>query len=320
MKSLGRLVSLFCLPLTVFFLLSLVSCNQQPSSEDTTLSKEQDDGVYTIYSVNYPLHYFANRMIQDISDVEANFPVSSDVDPTEWTPVADQIRAFQSADLILLNGGEYAVWKTGVSLPSSALLDTSTKFKEDFIYTDYSHAHGSGADAHVHSVAVNTFWLSPKLAKQQAAAIHQKLLKDLPEAGLETLNSNYEKLIEDLDDLEILYAESRLSDESKVEVLSNYPFLDYTALDLNFEVKSIGWEADVIPSMMSFETLNSTISENGTTIMFFDRKPIDGLVDELEAINVEAIYLSPISNTPAEGDYISMMKSNLEILKLALER
>ena len=59
-----------------------------------------------IYVVNYPLQYFAERIGGDKVDVF--FPAPSDVDPAFWTPGREVVRQYQQADLILLNGADYA--------------------------------------------------------------------------------------------------------------------------------------------------------------------------------------------------------------------
>ncbi len=59
-----------------------------------------------VYTVNYPLYYFASRIAGDAAEVV--FPVPEDVDPAFWMPGTEEIAAFQKADLILLNGAGYA--------------------------------------------------------------------------------------------------------------------------------------------------------------------------------------------------------------------
>ena len=74
-------------------------------------------GAYrlTVYVVNYPLQYFAQRIAGEHAEVV--LPVPPDVDPAFWMPDVATIAAYQRADLILLNGAQYAQWLTKVSLP-----------------------------------------------------------------------------------------------------------------------------------------------------------------------------------------------------------
>ena len=85
----------------------------------------------TVYVVNYPLKYFDERIGGEYVDVV--FPVPPDVDPVFWTPDIPTINAYQQADLILLNGAAYAKWVGQVSLPRSRTVDTSKKFRDQYI-------------------------------------------------------------------------------------------------------------------------------------------------------------------------------------------
>ena len=70
---------------------------------------------FTVYTVNYPLQYFAERI--GAEHVEVAFPAPSGVDPAFWKPDSDILRQYQQADLVLLNGAGYAGWVEKVSLP-----------------------------------------------------------------------------------------------------------------------------------------------------------------------------------------------------------
>jgi len=68
------------------------------------------DEKLSVYAVNYPLAYFAERI--GGSSVNVVLPVPADIDPAFWEPDASVIAEFQQADLILLNGAGYANWST----------------------------------------------------------------------------------------------------------------------------------------------------------------------------------------------------------------
>ena len=75
----------------------------------------------TVYVVNYPLKYFAERI--GAHHVKVEFPVPPDIDPAYWNPDLADITAYQKADLILLNGAGYAKWADKVSLPRSKMIN-----------------------------------------------------------------------------------------------------------------------------------------------------------------------------------------------------
>ena len=135
-------------------------------------------GKPQVFTVNYPLAYFADRIGGKLIDV--HFPEIYG-DPAFWKPEAKDVHAFQGADLILLNGATYAKWTTMASLPKSKILNTSAGFRDRFIQVteDGSHKHGKGDD-HSHTGTAFTTWLDFKQAEQQAAAIRGELIRLLP--------------------------------------------------------------------------------------------------------------------------------------------
>ena len=66
------------------------------------ISATAGDERLTVYVVNYPLQYFAERIAGDQATVV--FPAPPDEDPAFWTPDVSTIAGYQQADLILLNG------------------------------------------------------------------------------------------------------------------------------------------------------------------------------------------------------------------------
>jgi ABC-type Zn uptake system ZnuABC Zn-binding protein ZnuA len=65
-------------------------------------------GTLKVYVVNYPLQCFAERI--GAGHVNVVFPAPADVDPAYWMPDAKTISDYQQADLILVNGANYAQW------------------------------------------------------------------------------------------------------------------------------------------------------------------------------------------------------------------
>ena len=81
---------------------------------------ETKPGKPRVAVVNYPLAYFAERIGGDL--IEVHFPKIVG-DPAFWKPTATDIRKFQQADVILLNGATYAKWRGTASLPDAKTMD-----------------------------------------------------------------------------------------------------------------------------------------------------------------------------------------------------
>lgn len=135
---------------------------------------------WTVYVVNYPLKYFAERIAGEYATVV--LPAPPDVDPAFWMPDADTMAAYQRADLIFLNGAHYAHWLNKVSLPSFRLVDTSSGFQDRYIPVAdrVSHTHGPAGE-HTHTDVAFTTWLDFDLAVQHAKAIADAFSRRRPE-------------------------------------------------------------------------------------------------------------------------------------------
>ncbi len=101
------------------------------------------------------------------------FPAPADVDPAYWNPDVGTISAYQQSDLIFLNGAGYAKWVDKVSLPGSKLVNTSKKFKDQYISTEdaVTHSHGPKS-GHANENVAFTTWIDFELASRHALKLY----------------------------------------------------------------------------------------------------------------------------------------------------
>ncbi len=104
--------------IAVSLLMILAACGGA-GPEPTAPAVDEVPDRLLVFTVNYPLEYFADRLGGD--QVEVVFPAPPGGDPAFWSPDPDTIAAYQGADLILLNGAGYAKWLERATLPSSKL-------------------------------------------------------------------------------------------------------------------------------------------------------------------------------------------------------
>ncbi len=89
--------------ITVLIVLVLFSCAKKNSKEKAISSEK-----LKVITVNYPLYYFADRIGGDLIDLE--YVIPDNVDPAFWNPDEEALQHYQAADIILLNGANYAEW------------------------------------------------------------------------------------------------------------------------------------------------------------------------------------------------------------------
>ncbi len=283
-------------PLVFIAILFLAGCSENKNASTHKQTPE-------IYTVNYPLAFFAEQIAGDQANVV--FP-EMEGDPAFWQPSAEQVANFQNADLILLNGASYAKWLAKVSLPESRLLDTSATFSERFIRIEdaTSHSHGPGGE-HTHGETAFTTWLDLTQAVQQAAAINTKL--DLSNSGFDKLKNDLLKLDKEW--------ESEFAKLSGQPLLGSHPVYQYLTRRYELNLKSVHWEPDVAPDQDMWNELKTLLSRHPAKIMLWEGEPLPETKAVLEKMGIQSIVFDPCGNRPAEGNFLSTMKQNLSNLK-----
>ena len=270
----------------------------------------------TVYVVNYPLKYFAERIGGEHVDVV--FPVPPDVDPAFWTPDIPTINAYQQADLILLNGATYAKWVGKVSLPRARIVDTSKRFRDQYIIVKdaVTHSHGPGG-AHSHAGTAFTTWLDFSQATKQAQAIAKALGHKQPTL-VDTFNKNLAALVTDLKalDADLQAVVSRASD---TPLVASHPVYQYLARHYGLNLKSVLWEPDEFPVEQQWQNLSNLLASHPARWMIWEGKPMKESAQRLKTISVDSLVFDPCGNTPDQGDFLSVMQQNVENLKPALQ-
>lgn len=261
-----------------------------------------------VYTVNYPLAYFAERIGGDL--VEVIFPAPSDVDPAVWSPGPEAVREYQKADRILLNGAGYAGWIDKTPLPGSKLVRTADGFADRLIHEEggVTHTHGPGGE-HEHGGIAFTIWLDFGLAAEQARAIRDALVALIP--GKETvLDENFRALEADLLalDTEMKAAAETIGDETLV---ASHPVYQYWARRYGIDLVSLHWEPDVIPDRKAMSELKHIVDHHTARWMVWEGEPDPASIELLREAGVESVVFDPCGNAPAEGDFLSIMKGNI---------
>ena len=295
----------------VLFCLLCLAIVGFPSISRATAGKSEK---LTIYVVNYPLKYFAERIAEEHARVV--FPAPADVDPAYWMPDAKTISDYQQADLILLNGANYAKWVNKVTLPRFRMVNTSAAFKDRYIEATeiLTHSHGSEGK-HGHEAFAFTTWIDFSLAAEQAKAIAKALSRKKP-ALKDTFQKNYQKLERELLKLDRDIKEVVSKDQSRVLVVS-HPVYDYFARGYGLNIRSVHWEPDEIPTNEQMVELHTILKDHPVKWMLWEGEPVEESVDRLKAIGIQSVVFDPCGNMPGQGDFMSVMRQNVESLEAA---
>ncbi|MBK8037781.1 MAG: zinc ABC transporter substrate-binding protein [Verrucomicrobiaceae bacterium] len=292
--------------LALLSILLLAACGREAAP--TVASKP--GGKPQVLVANYPLKYFAQRI--GGSAVEVVFPAPGDEDPAFWQPDDAAITQFQNADVILMNGATYSKWAEKVTLPQSKLVDTSAAFKAQYIEikADSTHSHGPGGE-HSHSGTAFTTWIDLTQAIQQAEAVKTSLAKFAPDA-----EKNFAALKSDLEalDARLIAVGKRLAN---TPVVASHPVYHYFARRYALNLQAVLWEPETVPDDKAMEELKSILAKHSAKWMIWEGEPAKESVAKLDAIGVKSVVFDPCGNVPDAGDFLNVMKANVEAIEKA---
>lgn len=270
----------------------------------------------TIFTVSYPLKYFAERIAGEGAVVV--FPCPAKVNPAFWMPDEETITAFQGADLILLNGASYAKWLQKVSLPRFRLVDTSIGFKDEYIEVvgGVTHSHGPGGE-HSHTGTASMTWLDFSLAARQAKAITEALCRTRPDQCA-TFEKNFNRLEEELMALD-REIKSIVSGKADRPIVASHPVYQYFSRRYGLNIESVMWEPGEDPGDDLWEELAYGLESHPAKWMVWEGEPLAASVKKLQSMGVGSIVFDSCANTPGQGDFMSVMKRNIDNLKEVYE-
>ncbi|MCA0928438.1 metal ABC transporter substrate-binding protein [Ruegeria profundi] len=266
-----------------------------------------------VVTVNYPLQYFAERLLGDTADVE--FPVPEDVDPSFWRPSIADISMIQSADLILLNGASFATWVDRVTLPRSRLVNTSAALKDQFIVTEsITHSHGDGGE-HSHEGVASYLWLDPTLAIAQAEAIAEAITaREL--ASADDVAIRLEELRADLEAMDQT-AQSAFSDTRDVALIATHPRYQYLARRYGLSITSVEWDAGAAPTPEQLTELSSIAERTGAQVLIWEAEPPATAIEALRGLGMESVIFPTLAHKPSAGTYLDSYQKAVSDLSQA---
>lgn len=241
------------------------------------------------------------------------FPVPEGADPAFWKPAIKDIGAYQKADLILLNGAEYAKWTAKTSLPRSKTVDTSAGFADAYIETEagLTHSHGNEG-AHTHSALASLTWLDFAQAAAQAEATAAALTKAAPAAAA----AIEARLIALKADLAALDARARDigAKLSGAPIAGAHLGYEYFARAYGLDFAAVTWPDGEAPDAEATAAMQALLAGHPAQIVLFPSEPH---ADARAA--AEALGLTPVVFEQGGRDlpFVATMRANLDRLAAA---
>jgi zinc transport system substrate-binding protein len=326
----------FYLILFSVLLLLLSACNNTKTSNNV---EQSDDNKLTIMTSIYPLYDFASKIAGDRAEVINLVPAGAE--PHDFEPTPKDMATLSKANLFIYNGGGYETWiedvLSSIDQPEMSILNVSENL--DLLTVEETggedgHDHGHGEEANhgeetnhveeeVHAEAFDPHvWLDPIRAKQMAEMIKEELIK-VDEAGKDIYEKNFNELASEFDTLHSEY-ETALSNPSKKEVVVSHAAFGYLTNRYSLEQISIsGITPSDEPSPKELQEIIQFAKDNEVKYILFETLVSPKVAETVqEKIGAKALTLNPLEGLTQqeleEGrDYFSVMRENLESLKLA---
>jgi zinc transport system substrate-binding protein len=291
----------------VITLTVLVSCERQ---EGTSGGGGQTDKPVVVCA-NYPLQYFAQRIGGEA--IDAVLPVPAGTDPAFWEPSPDDIGLMQQAAVILLNGAGYEKWLPTISLPENRLVDSSVGFRDHYLEEGDgpTHQHGPGGE-HSHGEIAFTTWLDLSQAIQQARAVERALSRVSP-GRADQHRVNLASLTNELASLDrrlLAWGQSVRGQP----LIGSHPVYQYFVRRYGLNLRSVHWEPHTEPDAAAWRELEVLLRQHPARVMSWEGTPLEATLNGLEQRGLASRVVSPCASIPAEGDFLSGMRRNLENL------
>jgi zinc transport system substrate-binding protein len=291
----GHALAWACVSLVA--LVPLVGCDSGSaptgSQGETSSAAKAPAATLRVFASNAALAYFTKRIGDDA--VVISVPPPDDIDPAFWSPTSDDIATLQSADLVVLNGAEYEHWRSQISLVESRVIETANPFRSDWIEVKdgVTHSHGTEG-AHSHSGTAFTTFLDPRLAIEQAKAIHAKLAALMP-AAADDLQSRYQALERDLLSLDGRY-ESAVGGSNGLPLFFSHPIYQYFIRRYELNGSAVHWEPGEMPSESELEAFTEALKEHPAKWMVWEDEPGEAIRTKLRELGVECVVVAPAAN------------------------
>lgn len=325
--------------LFVFLLVVLMGLGVLTScSDDSKTSKTNNEKKLSIVCTVFPEYDWVKQILgSGGKDAEITMLLDNGVDLHSYQPTADDIIKISNCDMFIYVGGESDEWvedalkeatnKDMVVVNLLNVLGSKVKeeeTKEGMEATEHVEHHeeeeGPEYDEHV--------WLSLKNAETLTRFISEKLC-DIDSANAKAYRENTDNYILKLNDLDGRYEETVDNAKNKTLLFGDrFPFR-YMVDDYNLDYFAafVGCSAETEASFETIKFLAGKADELGlssvVTIEGAEHKIAETIVKNTAEKNQKIITMDSMQSTTSQDvksgtTYLSVMKKNLEVLKVAL--
>ncbi|MCX9010707.1 MAG: metal ABC transporter substrate-binding protein [Candidatus Methanoperedens sp.] len=296
----GSVKSAFTLILLIVLLVSLTGCVGLPKTGEK---------INVVTSI-YPLYEFSKRVGGEKANISVLVPAGAE--PHDWEPGPQDVIKIESAHIFVYNGAglEPYVGKIITKTESQKLIVVDSSEGIELI------KEGNTSDPHI--------WLDPVLAKHQVDAIEKAFIKADPDNS-SYYTANAQALKHDLDALDANISKELAPAKKKVFITAHAAFGYFAKRYGLTQIAIAGLSPDIEPSPAKIAEIVRVAKEYKVRYIFFETLVSPRLSETIaKEAGAQTLVLNPIEGLTEDQikqgeNYFTVMRENLENLKIALE-
>ncbi len=342
-ESMGRTGKI--LALAAAAALALAGCGQGSDSREPG-NGNTGERPLKVAATLFPYYDFARQIGGDVIDLELIVPAGMDSHSFEPTPA--DMRKFEEADVVILNGGVMEHWAQQV-LESVGREDQTVVFMMDYVEaveeelvegmeeSGHSHSHGASHDGHEeghfhddgHQEDIEYdehIWTSPVNAIRFVEVITRVLCQEDPDhqAEFEAGRDRYVKELEEIHEGFCQVAADRK--RNLIVVGDRFPFR-YLADQYGFEYRAAfsGCGTDTEPSARTIAYLIDKVEQEGVPAVYYlelsSHRVSEIIGEETGAVPLLLHSCHNVTRSELESGvtYVELMRQNIENLRKGLD-
>lgn len=262
----------------------------------------------------YPLAFFTEQIGGDLVEVTALVPQG--LEPHDYEPSPNDLKAVYDADLVVFNGADLEPWLEDIEFE---LMNDGVEL---FAATDYVELVPLSEDAEEHGEWDPHVWLDPIRAKLIVQSL-ASTMAGLDSENAETYQNNAKVLMAELDKLnEDFTIELALMSCSAREFVTAHAAFAYLAQRYGLTMIPIsGINPQDEPSIKELEEISKIVVEHGLTTIYTETLVSSAYAETIaKETGASVLVLNPLEGLTAEDvtageNYFTIMKRNFGNLK-----
>jgi len=103
-------------------------------------------------------------------------------------------------------------------------------------------------------------------------------------------------------------------------LLGSHPVYQYLARRYGLNLQSVHFEPDDNPDEGTWADLERLHGTHPARTMLWEAEPLPEVAERLRALGIQSIVFDPAGNRPVSGDFLQVMRANVDNLERRLAR